>query len=409
MNKLLSIGLGAFLATSAIHGVALNPVAPFTPLYSAYSATLNDNFYTIDPSQLSTAINVHGYADTGIVGYVEKTLQPNTAAFRRFYKGPPQTDHFYTTSSAEEATVLGYGWIFERFEGYLYTTQVPGSIPLYRVNRFTPATGDQVHKYTTSYTEVTNLVAAGWKLDTTAGYLYPQAFPSVTGGWVFGLRCPSDRFPCNSGNGGNLNFRDYYFPMLAPPSTTKPLGRTRQKVSFRFRSPNFFGLTADGKNAGHLFFGAHGQFNAYTPAIDSLCAQGTPLANCTWHRGAGFFLYSDGCPPALCGSSRQFSPELFWVTGNQFHLPYYWTFVTLQNDQDYAADLVVGDDGLMTVKITNAATGVLIFDVALYVASEFPKLSPFPSELTGYFLGSGTDASRDFTFYVTNLQVTWLP
>ncbi len=407
MKNLLAIGLGAFLAASAIHGVALSPIPPFTPLYSAYSATLNDNFYTIDASQLATAINVHGYADTGIVGYVEKTLQPNTAAFRRFYKGPPQTDHFYTTSLTEEATVLAYGWIFERFEGYLYTTQVPGSIPLYRVNRFTPATGDQVHKYTTSSTEVTNLVAAGWKLDTVAGYLYPQAFPSVTGGWVLGLRCPADRFPCNSGNAGNLNFRDYYFPMLAPPSTTKPLGRTRQKVSFRFRSPNFFGLTAGTNVAGHLFFGAHGQFNAYTPAINSLCAQGAPLPTCTWHRGAGFLLTSESCD--ACWPSPQMGTELFWVVGNRVSGPDTWGGTRLRNDIEYTAEIVGSDDGLLTVRITELATGVLIADVARYVASEFPKLSPFPSELTGYFLGSGTDASRDFTFYITNLQVTWLP
>jgi hypothetical protein len=231
MKTVFAMCLFVCFAAPAAHAVALQPLAPFTPLYSAHNAMVNDNFYTIDPSQLATAINIHGYVDTGIVGYVEKAAQPNTLPFRRFYKGLPQTDHFYTTSAAEEALVTDSGWVFERNEGYLYSTQVPGSIALYRVNRFTPETGDQVHKYTTNYSEVNSLVAAGWKLDTVAGYLYPQAFPTVEAGAVLGLRCPAPGL-CGGANRVS-NFRDYYFPILNPASTIKPAGTTRQRMTFQ--------------------------------------------------------------------------------------------------------------------------------------------------------------------------------
>ncbi len=328
--------------------------------------------------------------------------RPSNRTLRRFYfyKGPPETDHFYTTSLTEQRTVLANGWVFERIEGYLYTTQVPGSIPLYRVNRFTLATGDRVHKYTTSFLEVTNLVAAGWQLDTTAGYLYPQATPTFAGGWILGLRCPEPG-RCTGPNSYS-NFRDYYSPILVSANTTKLAGKTRQRVSFRFRSPDFFG-----GGAGHLSFGAHGRLYVYTPFVDLLCPQGAPQTNCTWHRGAGFILYSDGC--GICGNNPQMAAELFWVTGNKVSGPDFWSGPKFQNNREYMAELVVGDDGLMTVRITDPSTGLVMVEEARYTASTFPPSSPFPSELTGYWMAFATDASRDFTFYVTNLQVTWLP
>jgi hypothetical protein len=101
--------------------------------------------------------------------------------------------------------------------------------------------------------------------------------------------------------------------------------------------------------------------------------------------------------------------ELFWVGGNRLLEPNFWSGVKFQNDRDYAADLVVGDNGLTTVRITDVATGALLADFARYTAADFPAASPFPSALTGYFLLSAHDAIRDFTFYVTKLKVIWLP
>jgi hypothetical protein len=38
-------------------------------------------------------------------------------AWKRFFKGPPQTEHFYSYSNDDAALVQAYGWVYERDEG----------------------------------------------------------------------------------------------------------------------------------------------------------------------------------------------------------------------------------------------------------------------------------------------------
>jgi acyl-CoA thioesterase I len=142
-----------------------------TPLYSSNYASLTDNFYTTNPEDHSIALSI-GYTDTGILAYMKKEQVLNTRPFKRFYKGAPQYEHFYTASTSEANFVLANGWVYERVEGYIYTIRVPGSTPMYRLAYFNGSNSDLVHKYTLSYPEVQRLVAQGWGYDGIQGYVY---------------------------------------------------------------------------------------------------------------------------------------------------------------------------------------------------------------------------------------------
>lgn len=403
MSSLLrTVLLGCTLLGTA-HAVPLNPLPPFVPLYSSNHAGINDNFYTIDPQHHQLAIQTHGYVDTGPVAFLERRQQPNTKAFKRFYKGTPQTDHFYTSSDSEEALVLSLGWVFERVEGYIYTTQVPGSKPLYRLNLFNGQSGDLVHKYTLDVNEMQQLQAQGWGYDGVAGYVYASGFPPATGDWLMGLRCPSTQpGQCWNGN-APANYRDFYFPLRLLAATFKPAGRTRQQMRFDFWTPDYFpvaSLPGDIGAGGHLFFGLHGRFNVGTPHVDQICGPGVTQPSCTWHRGLGTIVH--GAP------AGQVQAEAWWSMGNSVLSP---TIVagTLQNNRNYQVTITVSDSAQLNYSIVDKQTQQLMISGSWSAQSVYPAFSPFPNLLTGYFLGHSHSASRDFTVYVTGMSVSWLP
>ena len=136
----------ADLSAAEPQPVKLRPVAPLVPLYESRDNTYLDYFYTIDPVKHAAAQSMGYVASAQAAGYLERTLQPNTKPFRRFYKGFPEYDNFYTHDEEEVTTVVGLGYVERDPEGYIYTTQVPGSIPLHRLNKWNPSTGDQIHQ-----------------------------------------------------------------------------------------------------------------------------------------------------------------------------------------------------------------------------------------------------------------------
>lgn len=397
--KRLMLFLAAALLTAQAVAVPLNNKPPFVPLHSAYSSAVNDNFYTVDLQQLQQATTIHGYRNTGAVAYLEAKQQPNTRPFKRFYKGLPQRNHFYTADASEEALVLSMGWVFERVEGYIYSTRVPGSVPLYRVNRFNPQTSDLVHKYTRSYSEVNTLRGQGWGYDGIAGYVYAGSYPHVSNGWVAGLRCPSST-PGRCWDGAQpANHRDYYFPHRLVPSTPRPAGYTRQRISLTFTTPDFFGGT------GHLIFGGHGTLNVGRPHVDNVCPNGVTAPNCSWHRALGVIIYGQTC--RRCGGT-QIGQEAWWASGNHV-VPPTQSYGDLRNNRQYRMVMTVTDSGHLSYTIRDLGTNALMAVGNWHAAGVYPDYSPFPSDLTGYFFGHATDNQSDFTFYVTNASVHWLP
>ncbi|KAF9043931.1 hypothetical protein BJ165DRAFT_1389824 [Panaeolus papilionaceus] len=90
-----------------------------------------------------------------------------------FYRIPIPTDHFYTANPVEnaavQATVPGP---VERPPGRVFTSQAPGTVPLYRLYS-EPMTD---HHYTTSLAERDSLIAnTSYNYEGIAGYVYPDA------------------------------------------------------------------------------------------------------------------------------------------------------------------------------------------------------------------------------------------
>lgn len=80
------------------------------------------------------------------------------------------TDHFYTTNYNELGSGKN-GYIFERIEAYIPTSQYSGTTPFYRY--FNPSTGD--HFYTTNYSELGE-GRNGYLREDTVGYVFSQGY-----------------------------------------------------------------------------------------------------------------------------------------------------------------------------------------------------------------------------------------
>lgn len=171
---------GDIAALEFLYGPLTHPAPPPppppvpVPLYQLYSPPLQDWFYTINPSQRSIAMSVYGYLDYGVAARVDPLPYGNALPFRRMYKGPPQTDHFYTTSLDEFTSVQPLGWQDEGAEGYLYpnTSVCIDCIPLYRYSHFDGWTGDLMHFYTIEGSFRPALEAWGWTFEGAAGYVH---------------------------------------------------------------------------------------------------------------------------------------------------------------------------------------------------------------------------------------------
>lgn len=388
LRSVFLFALSLPLAAPAYADVTINPQPPLTPLYSANHAGFTDNFYTVNPQDHSTALGI-GYANTGVLAYMEKRQQPNTRPFKRFYKGAPQYEHFYTALDNEASFVQANGWQYEGVEGYIYATQVPGSVAMYRLAYFNGATGDLVHKYTLSMAEVRQLQSQGWSNDGVQGYVYTSQTPQVAGGMILGLRCP-DASPGACAGLGMANYRDYYFGGANVAATYK-YGST-QRMRFTFWSPDFF------TDTGHFALMLHGRFSLGSPNPLVVCQNGAISPSCSWHRALGMAIFGT---PGVFG-------EAFHLYGNSTK-PAPVNYGLLQNNRRYALDLRVDDQGRAEYTITDVASGALVKADTWDAASVYPAASPFPTELTGYVIANATDTMRDYTLYIDGLVVDWIP
>ena len=161
----------------ATSNLIVPPCLVTLPMYSARNNLVTDNFYTVSPSELQAAITLSYYTATGIkFSVVHKSSA--SAQFKRFYKGLPQREHFYTHLDSEVRTVVNtLGYTAEGGEGNIYptpyagTAKYPGTVPLYRLAQYFPANGDLQHYYTTDATELPNLEASGYTSDGIKGYV----------------------------------------------------------------------------------------------------------------------------------------------------------------------------------------------------------------------------------------------
>ncbi len=169
--------------------------------------------------------------------------------------GAPYNDYLYTTSVAEFNTRKSMGYSFGRVEGYVFTTQVAGSTPLYRLSLGANiANHDQEHRYTTSTVAKQVLLSAGWSDEGITGYVFPYDNRTTVGATQFtgtynGYNVsPSTTVSVPIRNvvpstssftvGGNTTTIQYGF--YGSNATVRPTGAVWQNVSFDFYTGTFF-------------------------------------------------------------------------------------------------------------------------------------------------------------------------
>lgn len=99
------------------------------------------------------------------------TLFPVEREAKKLYRFKKNGYYFYTTDPCE-ITHGKDGYVFDGDLGYLYSTAVPGTVPLYRTIN---GTADKGHKMYTRTTETSNVIVLGYlysyqKSETTALY-----------------------------------------------------------------------------------------------------------------------------------------------------------------------------------------------------------------------------------------------
>lgn len=422
--------LGALMASASFiaEAVPLKEKSPLRALYYVYSAESNDYFYSINKADIDAAIYVYGYDDlpgqVGVVGYVEALHRTHTLPLQRFYKGPPETDHFYTTDQGEANYVIGRGWRFEGGEGNLYTSQVPGTVPVYRLNKWNPKTFDQVHYFATEQSDIQSKLSQGYSNDGIKGYIYTNVTanhaPAVQNGRILGRRCDlsktvEPRYGCNM---GMPNSRDDYFNQGFNLPSEVPyfwLNSTHY-VNFEYISYDWSPRT------GHQDIMLRNSVNYDVNDI-------------TWgsYDGVGLiFGRFDHCLGGAGGASElthnRVVVEIWRPTADHRSTEAYvdcstYSNATLQNGVKYKFFLRSTNTGEFCYQIRQGLTIVepeRCFDVKhkyehmyLYTGNKEHRFVPYPipnfttGANTHYTLVHANDAKEDFTSYFLNIVSYW--
>jgi hypothetical protein len=397
--SMLATALSFAAAPFATMATAYVPVPPLSAMYETTNAAINDSLYTISYSEAYGSTASYGYGGLKTAFYLERTAQAQTKPLYRYYKGAPETDHFYITDTylQDLTTATNLGYTYEGVAGYLYSSQVPGSIPLYRLAKINAATQDRAHRYTVSATEVDALTSAGWTYEHIEGYV-PQTtgwfngtafipgFPSLPGGHIMTARCqqtPAQNNVCSD----PVNFRNGYTGYRFVQSTARPAGKTTQVMEFDLKTPDFMGRNE------HIAIGLHGHWDIDYNNIDNVS---NPARN---HHALGIIIGASGC-------GTNVRVEAFWPTGN--NLSPCNGQGNLRNNRSYHVRIAVNDAGYINYTVTEAGSSVpFVNDLydgnGLYTGKSYP----FPAGDTGYFIVSSTSANADYTVYMSNLSVYW--
>jgi Repeat of unknown function (DUF5648) len=133
-------------------------IAAKVPLYRLTSAVGMDRFYTASPQEKDRA-QTEGYKFEGVAGMIASTQVPGTVPLYRMVRqtGVNKVEHFYTTSTAErDNAVKAYHFRVEGIAGYVAGSQQPGTVPFERLQN--PKTTEYL--FTTSAEEANRAATA---------------------------------------------------------------------------------------------------------------------------------------------------------------------------------------------------------------------------------------------------------
>ena len=300
----------------------------------------NDTFLTTDLRQSDDSVNLDGAVRRGVVGWLPcapPTLEgpggeaplPGTAnpdmgfpmpmafacakpplsrPFYRLYKGVPETDNFYTSSDDEANDAIANGYVFERVEGYIFTSPPPGSTALYRLsNCVTVANGcDLEHRYTISTAAKQALVTAGWADEGVAGYVYDgYVNPSVQArfdGRYNGIAVSSaapttipiqNLIPPKSREPLKGTERNPLFGYVQSNSTPRPANAAKMRAKFSFFTGDLFSASS---NISHIPIVLYGHAQGASDGISAGPVDGIGIFFASANVG---FAARANCPPDI--------------------------------------------------------------------------------------------------------------
>lgn len=286
--------------------------------------------------------------------------QPTGAvALYRMHKASPQTDHVYVSQVTEFNALQAAGYAFERVEGYIFTAQVPGSTPLYRlVLTAGPPGGDVEHRYTISASARQGLENGGWSSEGIAGYVFASYINPTIGstgytGTFNGHRVsPTSTVvtairdvtsPRNTLIIGGDSDRQQH-GLLASNVTARPPGAVWQNASFHLYTGNIFSAAS---TLDHIPLFLHYASAATTHQLSVLPP----------YDGIALVLSKEGLNGHHCGAPAT-GGQLSIEIGEAFGISCASNLATpMQDDTWYAISYSLNDAAMVRLSISDFASG----------------------------------------------------
>lgn len=140
-----------------------SPSVAKAPLYRAQNGP--NHIYSTNASD-QTASGSHA---EGVTGYLATSQVEGTVPLYRLTNAAG--DNLLTTDANERATMISqHGYQDKGVVGYIASSQIAGTEPLHRLSSPDGAT----HFFTTSMTEHDQVIGRGWKDEGNAGYVWTQ-------------------------------------------------------------------------------------------------------------------------------------------------------------------------------------------------------------------------------------------
>jgi hypothetical protein len=99
------------------------------PVYSLWNSKNEDHLLTTDANEKDKLASTPDCIYSGIKCYIFQTQQPNTVPLYR-YNNPTTTDQYCTTDEGFKKIASNSGYHYEGILGYIYKTQQPNTVPL---------------------------------------------------------------------------------------------------------------------------------------------------------------------------------------------------------------------------------------------------------------------------------------
>jgi hypothetical protein len=113
-------------------------------------------------------VSANGARSEGIAGYVASSQVEGTVPLYRLSNS--KGDNVLTTDANLKSMLQGQGYQDNGVAGYVASTQLPGTEPLYQLSSADGAT----HFYTTNATERAQVLSRGWKDQGMSGFVWTQ-------------------------------------------------------------------------------------------------------------------------------------------------------------------------------------------------------------------------------------------